>query len=444
MAAEFKDILRVEAGGVTGLPSILRSRQTGYENVAPFREAHKLASGVMIYWTPDGYLGATGVNYTNVTKPAIANVGEALDYLFSTGIAGLTGAPGLGVTGVQGATGLGGAGNQGVTGAQGITGLRGITGISGLVGSTGAATNVLTKWSADGKLIKSTASDDGAGSFVINHINGTTGYVGEQTLFSVQSNGDDVMISQANGDFEIMNNELSTRLSIEMHTANNVDLSAYWAGYQDISLNGQTVHLQRFGGDSRAHGVLNVEGGLYAEEDLVVTRNAYCTGMQVYGDLTVGRNIGVGAAGRITGATGVEGKHGIFDKLGTSGSFTIGLTGIASDVTPTATATYVKQGNVVTLLIPPMLGTSNSKNKYLTNIPAAIRPPDRGGVNINKPIYLRDNAAGFSSYAWGIVKISNSDSWPLYKKADGSAADTWGWTGGYAGMEDGCEITYSV
>jgi len=397
---QFADVLRLEAGGVTGIAPLLRNKQTGYENTGTYRQGHKRADGTMNWWTPDGYQGATGINYTHVDYPSIGNVGEALDQLLYTGLQGL--------------------------------------------GSTGAATNVLTKWAADGKLIKSTASDDGAGTFIINQVNGTTGYVGEVDLFKVQSNGDYVLLSQANGDFEILNNELSTRLSIEMHTRDNVDLSAYWAGYQDISLNGQTVHLQRFGGDSRAHGVLNVEGSLYAEEDLFVARNAYCTGMQVYGDITVGRNINVGTAGRIIGATGVEGKHGIFDKLGTSGSFTIGLTGIESDVTSTATATYVKQGNVVTLLIPPMLGTSNSKSKYLTNIPAAIRPPDRGGVTINKPIYLRDNAAGLNSYAWGIVKISNSDAWPLYRKADGSAADTWGWTGGYAGLEDGCEITYSV
>jgi hypothetical protein len=85
MANEFKDVLRVEVGaGYTGLQTILRNKQTGYENDGTYRQGRKLADGDMIYWTPDGHIGATGIQYTNDAYPSVGNVEEALDLLMYT------------------------------------------------------------------------------------------------------------------------------------------------------------------------------------------------------------------------------------------------------------------------------------------------------------------------------------------------------------------------
>lgn len=154
MATLNYDVLRVEAGGATGIAGILRNRQTGYENVGTYRQAHMRADGNVNYWTPDGYMYATGIAYSNAWYPTAGNVSEMLDALAVavtggigiTGGVGTQGATGLpGAAGTQGVTGLagsaGGVGSQGVTGVQGIQGIQGNVGsqgVTGLIGFTGA------------------------------------------------------------------------------------------------------------------------------------------------------------------------------------------------------------------------------------------------------------------------------------------------------------------
>jgi hypothetical protein len=88
MATYNYDVLRVEAGstGISGLPTILRNKQVGFENDGDRRLAYKDSTGVMWYWTPDGMAAdiyASDVLYTTSNVPSIANVENALDYLLS-------------------------------------------------------------------------------------------------------------------------------------------------------------------------------------------------------------------------------------------------------------------------------------------------------------------------------------------------------------------------
>jgi len=121
MSNIFADVLRVETSGATGLSAVLRNKQSGHEADGSKRMGHKMASGDMEYWTPDGYVSATGIQYTTDTYPLVGNVEEALDTI----VGALTG-----VLGTPGATGV--AGLQGDTGAQGATGASGSS-LSGLI-----------------------------------------------------------------------------------------------------------------------------------------------------------------------------------------------------------------------------------------------------------------------------------------------------------------------
>lgn len=90
MASEYKDVLRVEVTGTpgeTGLSDILRNKQAGFERLGTHRMGHKRSDGTMDYWTPDGCIEATGINYSHTDYPAVGNVQDALDQAF----AGLTG-----------------------------------------------------------------------------------------------------------------------------------------------------------------------------------------------------------------------------------------------------------------------------------------------------------------------------------------------------------------
>lgn len=60
------------------------------------------------------------------------------------------------------------------------------------------------------------------------------------------------------------------------------------------------------------------------------------------------------------------------DITSTSGSFTFTATGLTT--APTATGRYVKHGNMVTLFIPALGGTSNATTFTFTGLPAAIQP----------------------------------------------------------------------
>jgi hypothetical protein len=132
----------------------------------------------------------------------------------------------------------------------------------------------------------------------------------------------------------------------------------------------------------------------------------------------------------------ISGTTGLFDYMGTWGTFTIGLTGIASDVTPTATAKYLKLGRQVTLYIPNLNGTSNSNEAALYGIPSGIQPVNQSAGNPQFCIKIRDD----SVYRLGMVFIGASNVWPLYKDTIESGSNTWG-ISGYKGTT-ATTITY--
>ena len=80
MANEYKDVIRVDTSS-GGLPAVLRNLQLGFENTGFNRMGHKRAAGTMDYWSPDGSVFATGIQYTNVNFPAWGSVADALDEL---------------------------------------------------------------------------------------------------------------------------------------------------------------------------------------------------------------------------------------------------------------------------------------------------------------------------------------------------------------------------
>lgn len=101
-----------------------------------------------------------------------------------------------------------------------------------------------------------------------------------------------------------------------------------------------------------------------------------------------------------------------------SGSFTATLTGCTTS--PTGTITYTKYGNMVTLAIPSISGTSNTTAATLTGIPAAIAPAQNqrllAGITDNGTIaagVARIDAAGntitmFPSAAGGAFTSSGT------------------------------------
>jgi hypothetical protein len=101
-----------------------------------------------------------------------------------------------------------------------------------------------------------------------------------------------------------------------------------------------------------------------------------------------------------------------------SGSFTASLTGCTT--VPTGTITYTIYGNMVTLAIPSISGTSNTTAATLTGLPAALIPAQNqrllAGITDNGTIAAGiariDNAGGtitmFPSAAGGAFTASGT------------------------------------
>jgi len=81
-----------------------------------------------------------------------------------------------------------------------------------------------------------------------------------------------------------------------------------------------------------------------------------------------------------------------------SSSFTGTLTGVTATVT--GTVKYVKVGDIVTISVPTLTGTSNAITKTITGMPAAIRPAatkraitivtDNGGSPVSGEVFIYD------------------------------------------------------
>lgn len=117
----------------------------------------------------------------------------------------------------------------------------------------------------------------------------------------------------------------------------------------------------------------------------------------------------------------------------TTAAFTITLTGVAESVT--GTATYVRNGRMVLLAIPYMVGTSNTTSMTLTGMPVAIRP---GFDQIVHGPFANDNGVAVSQKVDAYV--ANTGTITLFK--GGSPA---GWTSsGTKGIGGASIIIYMI
>jgi hypothetical protein len=89
------------------------------------------------------------------------------------------------------------------------------------------------------------------------------------------------------------------------------------------------------------------------------------------------------------------------------GSFTITGTGFTAN--PTATASWVRLGQQVTIYIPSLQGTSNATTFTLTGIPSAIQPPTL--TSTISPVSGQDNGA--ASALMSITITAASGTWTV-------------------------------
>jgi len=131
-----------------------------------------------------------------------------------------------------------------------------------------------------------------------------------------------------------------------------------------------------------------------------------------------------GSSGPYTAAVGdvitweMDGTYWRFVGIGTvsglppaqsvSGSFTATLVGCTTS--PTVTATYVKNGNMVTVVIPAMTATSNSTSLQITGLPAAITPAVGAGEG-ETCVRVWNNSA--VQYSGGTVRAQSSGTMQL-------------------------------
>jgi len=125
------------------------------------------------------------------------------------------------------------------------------------------------------------------------------------------------------------------------------------------------------------------------------------------GGATNGLKITTGGAVTIPGTLGVTGvvtaDSLVSPKFYEEGTWTATLTGVTTTVT--ATAYYVRVGKMVTVMIPQLIGTSNTTSSTVTGFPASIQPLHLSDISISR---VNDNG---NSYA-GFISI-NSGSYGL-------------------------------
>lgn len=88
-------------------------------------------------------------------------------------------------------------------------------------------------------------------------------------------------------------------------------------------------------------------------------------------------------------ATAISSK---LETTGSSGSFTV--TYVGGTTAPTYTATWVKSGSVVFMLLPGSLAASNSGLYSYSGLPSNLQPPTAQGVSLQSAL---DNSAVTSS-----------------------------------------------
>lgn len=124
MATLLYDVLTLE-GSPTGVYTAMRNRQIGFETSGDKRMLRKDNSGNLNHWTPDEEfsVGATGVAYSIPMSPTIADVGAALDQLY-TSVTGINNPYSIGLTGMTSMQVLFGNASQSssltYTGTQGL------------------------------------------------------------------------------------------------------------------------------------------------------------------------------------------------------------------------------------------------------------------------------------------------------------------------------------
>lgn len=120
------------------------------------------------------------------------------------------------------------------------------------------------------------------------------------------------------------------------------------------------------------------------------------------------------AAGQIlqvnAGATGIDWVDPLAASVVTSesGTFTATLTGCTTS--PTAECAYQRVGNIVTIRIPYLVGTSNTNACSITGVPASLNPTFSAGQNAATIGAVLDNGAYVSAVFFpgtsGVITIS--------------------------------------
>jgi hypothetical protein len=101
-------------------------------------------------------------------------------------------------------------------------------------------------------------------------------------------------------------------------------------------------------------------------------------------------------------------------------TFTVTATGF-SGTAPSGTATYVRIGKQVTVLLPALTGTSNATTFALTGWPAGLYPATAGGT-LYVPLRTRDNTANNAIGLLSFFPPSTVDFFPTANPATGWTA----------------------
>lgn len=182
---------------------------------------------------------------------------------------------------------------------------------------------------------------------------------------------------------------------------------------------GRTALLKGYSGDNNYGGRLDLysNDGTTARGSIIGTTN----GIQMYNDgfTTKDFQLGNGTTLQLRNATASAGTGIAFPATQSASTdantlddyrettFTATATGMTT--TPTGTVTAVRCGNLVTMVIPSITGTSNATTFTLTGMPATLRPSGSSRIVLCR---VQDNTGAI---ALGMAVIDSGGTITLYK-----------------------------
>ena len=325
------------------------------------------------------------------------------------GPAGPEGPPGAqgdpGPTGPAGPTGATGA-----TGPTGPTGATGATGTTGAPGTPGATTFQALTDAADysagvaGQFVRVNASGTG-----LDYVAGGTTYTNEEAQDAVGT----ILTDTTTIDLTYNNATPSITAAIVAGSVNTTQIAndavtyAKLQNVTDARLLGRSAGSAGDAQELTVAGALTLSGGVLtgtgqpldatlttlAALTGVADRMIYFTGTDVAALATLTALARTLLAGATTGAMqGTLGLGTAAVEAYTPGTFTATATGMTASVT--ATATYVKMGRQVTLMLPVLLGTSNAATLTVTGLPAALAP---AAYVLTMAVIIDNGAAAFGT-----------------------------------------------